>query len=90
MKKLNNRSSNVINIGKNNFFTLEQLKLKFKEKTLDKKMLDLSIVKNEDKKIKKSSSLNYKKVKFKVDIFHKNSFFSFYFIIKKRNLNSSI
>lgn len=83
LKKLNNRSSNIINIGKNNFFTLEQLKIKFKEKILDKKMLDLSIVKNEDKKIKKSSSLNYKKVKFNFDIFHKNSFSPFYFHNKK-------
>ena len=83
LKNLNNRSSNIINIGKNNFFTLEQLKTKFQEKNLDKKMLDLSIVKNENKIIKKSSSLNYKKIKFNFDIFHKNSFSPFYFHNKK-------
>ena len=79
LKKINHRSNNLIYIGKNNFFTIEKLKSKFKEKNLDKNMLDLSIVKNENKKIKKSSSINFEKGKFSTNIFHKNSFSPFYF-----------
>ena len=96
LKQKNNQSNNIIYIGKNHFFTIEKLKEKFKETNLDKNILDFSIVKNENKKIKKSSSLDYKKGKFNSSIFHKNSFSPFYFHNIKRkkmmllhNINSN-
>ena len=72
LKKINYRSSNIISIGKNKFFTLEQLKSKFKEKGIDKNLLDLSIVKNENKKYQKYPLLNYEGDKFNSFIFQKN------------------
>ena len=76
LKKIKNRSSNLISIGKNTFFTLEQLKSKFKKKSLDKRMFDLSIVKNENKKIKVSPLLNYETAKFNSFIFQKKNHLS--------------
>ena len=72
LKKINNKESNILNIGNNNFFSLEQLKTKFKKNNLDKKVLDLSIVKYENKIFKKSPSLNNEIGKFKSNIFKKN------------------
>ena len=76
LKKIKNRSSNLISIGKNTFFTLEQLKSKFKKKSLDKRMFDLSIVRIENKKIKISPLLNYETAKFNSFIFQKKNHLS--------------
>ena len=66
-------------MGNNNFLTLEKLKTKLNEKIIDKNMLDLSIVKNEQKSFKKSPTINYDISKLKLNLYKRNVFSPFYF-----------
>ena len=83
LKKIKYRSTNILNIGKNNYFTLEQLKSKFKGNNLDKSVLDLSIVKYENKSTNKSLRYNYQLGKLNPYAFNKISFSPSYFHNKK-------
>lgn len=80
-KSLNHKSNDLINIGNNNFFTLEKLKTKLNEKKLDKNMFDLSIVKNEQKSSNKSTKINHDitKLNLNLHILKRNAFSPFYF-----------
>ena len=73
------KSKDLINMGKNNFLTLEKLKSKLNEKIIDKSMLDLSIVKNENKSFKKTPTISYDFSKLKLNLFKRNAFSPFYF-----------
>ena len=75
----NYKSKDLINMGNNNFLTLEKLKTKLNEKIIDKNMLDLSIVKNEQKNVKKSPTINYDISKLKLNLYKRNAFSPFYF-----------
>jgi len=83
IKKIKFKQNDIVNIGKNNFFTLEKLKSKFREKMIDKDVLDLSIVKNENKSMKRPPIINCKMRKVQSNIFNKNSFSPLYFHNKK-------
>ena len=71
MKKIE-KISKKINIGKNYFITLEELKSKFQEKSLDKSVLDSSIVKY-NSKVRDKSLLKSKNYKLNSDFFHKGA-----------------
>ena len=73
------KSKDLINMGKNNFLTFEKLKSKLNEKIIDKSMLDLSIVKNENKSFKKTPTISYDISKLKLNLFKRNAFSPFYF-----------
>ena len=73
------KSKDLINMGNNNFLTLEKLKTKLNEKIIDKNMLDLSIVKNEQQNFKKSPTINYDISKLKLNLYKRNAFSLFYF-----------
>ena len=80
LKKISFKSNGVVNIGKNNYFTLEKLKSKFKEKIIDKEVFDLSIVKYE----KKNPPIIHCRIKtIRSNVFNKNSFSPSYFHNKK-------
>ena len=71
LKKIE-KISKKINIGKNYFITLEELKSKFQEKSLDKSVLDSSIVKY-NSKVRDKSLLKSKNYKLNSDFFHKGA-----------------
>ena len=80
-KNCNHNTKDLINIGNNNFFTLEKLKTKLNEKIFDKNMFDLSIVKNEKKSFKKSPTINYDMSKLNLNLhpLKRNAFSPYYF-----------
>ena len=75
LKKLNFKQNHFINIGNNNIFSFKKLKSKFNENHLDKKVFDLSIVKNDNRIIKKIPTFNNEFGKFHI----KKSFSPSYF-----------
>ena len=83
LKKIKFKKNDIVNIGKNNFFTLEKLKSKFREKMIDKEVLDLSIVKYENRSMIKPPIINCKMRKIQSNILNNNSFSPFHFHNKK-------